>query len=1172
MDVTAHLRHFEGSLSSYTGDDPLALWDRFVEYLEKKPTEQGGMWQVFDRLVERFLNVEQYANDIRFVNYCIRCASYYAEPTVLFSHVFSRGVGTRTASFYLAWAQDLERKGLREQADVVYKKAMENQAQPAETLLQEYRMFEGRARVQTALPAGRNPLQNSQLHNQRVVLREPRAPAELPSKPGTVRTIIITSRSEMLPAISGASSQSAAAYSPPGLDCDGSELCFEEVRAKCYFSKIQEQRKKEERENGERLVQQAELAVRQLQSQLQEVQHQLDTCPDSAPTVSLTAQKDIVVTGSGLRPAQGVLLPGASHCNSSPDLDENLNVSQDGAANLSHVTPNTSFGFAGATPSRVLPSPTVNTREALDLIMDMFQAPTLLSDTFNSSSLLPACGPAGAALTQPAAAKPFTIFQDEEDKENAGAEAAACANSRSRNSRVLAPIPVSRPGGTTVTSSDLTSEETTWGAGYNSLHSLAPCPNSTSDFAMGPELMSTPFTHKTPVNAVLHTAADTNSCIDGAYGAFTRRPSRKLSPIIEQSPVDDWFGVSGPGQQVQMAETLGTIVAEGSTAHYLVASSLNMAPPPALLSFRESLGTCESSRTAGSSWEVYTSPQCLPGNQVHPLPESSFCPGSKSMATKEDLERTTTTSPHPVGHSSQSRLKPAWPLVSGDPEMLRHDPDCLAECAHEPMSQAQKYGPCADMPMSPAQKSLSCADVPMSPAQKSLSCADVPMSPAQRSLSCAHVPMSPTQRSLSCAHVPMSPAQKSLSCADVPMSPAQKSLLCADVPMSPAQRSGQCVDVPMSPAQRSLACAYVPISPRQQGRSVRDPSAAHLVQDPWDSQLISDLLAAMKPPLSAHPHCVTWSRNIPNIKPKMTISIGSVSLCVDCILGEGAFAKVFQATDLMTSQKMVLKVQKPANPWEFYIQTQLDARLPAPERHLFARMSAAHMFDNGSVLLGDLHNCGTLLDAINLYRSTSDRVMPQPLVLYFTCCILSTLETLHRGGIVHADVKPDNFLLGQRFLDNHCLDPENLDHGLVLIDFGQSIDLQLFPAGTAFTAKCETSGFQCTEMLSGRPWNYQTDLFGIAGTVFCLLFGTYMKVVQDGGVWRTNATFRRVPHSELWLDLFHTLLNVPDCNSLPSLGRLHTRVATVLKMHYASRLPSLKNRLVVLLLEGRRRR
>lgn len=67
-------------------------------------------------------------------------------------------------------------------------------------------------------------------------------------------------------------------------------------------------------------------------------------------------------------------------------------------------------------------------------------------------------------------------------------------------------------------------------------------------------------------------------------------------------------------------------------------------------------------------------------------------------------------------------------------------------------------------------------------------------------------------------------------------------------------------------------------------------------------------------------------------------------------------------------------------------------------------------------------------------------------------------------------------LLFFRFLENKSFDQDNLDHGLSLIDLGQSIDMTLFPEGTAFTAKCMTSGFQCTEMQSGRPWNYQVKI------------------------------------------------------------------------------------------------
>lgn len=142
-----------------------------MDYLEKTLPAEGdsGMSLVFDTLVERFLNVERYANDIRYVNYCIKCvsltnilhgwfviqtaktshehfliqtvwqASYYSDPTALYSHIYSKGIGTRTAALYVVWAQQFEQRAMNDQADAVYQKAIENRAQPADTVLNEYR-------------------------------------------------------------------------------------------------------------------------------------------------------------------------------------------------------------------------------------------------------------------------------------------------------------------------------------------------------------------------------------------------------------------------------------------------------------------------------------------------------------------------------------------------------------------------------------------------------------------------------------------------------------------------------------------------------------------------------------------------------------------------------------------------------------------------------------------------------------------------------------------------------------------------------------------------------------------------------------------------------------------------------------------------------------------------
>lgn len=66
-----------------------------------------------------------------------------------------------------------------------------------------------------------------------------------------------------------------------------------------------------------------------------------------------------------------------------------------------------------------------------------------------------------------------------------------------------------------------------------------------------------------------------------------------------------------------------------------------------------------------------------------------------------------------------------------------------------------------------------------------------------------------------------------------------------------------------------------------------------------------------------------------------------------------------------------LQVQKPANPWEFYIGTQLMERLKPSMRHMFIKFYSAHLFQNGSVLVGDLYSYGTLLVSIFIIMRTT---------------------------------------------------------------------------------------------------------------------------------------------------------------------------------------------------------
>lgn len=78
-----------------------------------------------------------------------------------------------------------------------------------------------------------------------------------------------------------------------------------------------------------------------------------------------------------------------------------------------------------------------------------------------------------------------------------------------------------------------------------------------------------------------------------------------------------------------------------------------------------------------------------------------------------------------------------------------------------------------------------------------------------------------------------------------------------------------------------------------------------------------------------------------------------------------------------------------------------------------------------------------------------------------------------------------------------------------LIDYGCSIDMKLLPENTTFTQVIKTEDFTCIEMQTGRPWTYQTDLYCLAATSHCLLFGNYMRVSNIGGRWFISSKLPR---------------------------------------------------------------
>ncbi|KAI8824022.1 uncharacterized protein EV422DRAFT_493068 [Fimicolochytrium jonesii] len=326
-------------------------------------------------------------------------------------------------------------------------------------------------------------------------------------------------------------------------------------------------------------------------------------------------------------------------------------------------------------------------------------------------------------------------------------------------------------------------------------------------------------------------------------------------------------------------------------------------------------------------------------------------------------------------------------------------------------------------------------------------------------------------------------------------------------------------------------------------------------------------------------------------------------------LGEGGFGKVYlvetpldeddadmsdeddedDGDDEKVGRKQVvetswaLKVLSTPNPWEHLLLLTLHARLPLRITSSIIRPHACHVFQGETCMLLANGKHGTLLNCVNVagkygYGSGlggtggggiggaagGDAGVEEALAAFWAIEILRTLEGVHAAGVVHRDVKVDNFLVR---LDDSAAGGKKGDEewdgvyqpdgargwakrGVTLIDWGTGIDVRMFAGEQKFTAAAEI----CWELRNGVPWTFEPDWYGAAGVIHVLLFGRYMQVVEDASACDTNnssthprrphirlaASFKRYWQVDLWKRLFDALLNADYDTLHKSFPHVHT--------------------------------
>jgi aurora kinase len=206
------------------------------------------------------------------------------------------------------------------------------------------------------------------------------------------------------------------------------------------------------------------------------------------------------------------------------------------------------------------------------------------------------------------------------------------------------------------------------------------------------------------------------------------------------------------------------------------------------------------------------------------------------------------------------------------------------------------------------------------------------------------------------------------------------------------------------------------------------------------------------------------------------------------VLGGGAFAEVFKVRHRDSMQPFAVKVMHRPNFALRGIEKQIDQEIRAMQ--LATEDAIKAQAENHIVRLRDwveegeyvfllMELCGQGDLLRKLYQQPAQR-FGEDLALEWSRQLLQGLCTLHKLGVIHRDVKPDNLLIN--------------DQGVLKIaDFGWCAE-----AAEAPTALAGTFQYMAPEVLQNRPQTEKADVWSAGVTLYQLLVGKPLLLTYLG--------------------------------------------------------------------------
>ena len=215
---------------------------------------------------------------------------------------------------------------------------------------------------------------------------------------------------------------------------------------------------------------------------------------------------------------------------------------------------------------------------------------------------------------------------------------------------------------------------------------------------------------------------------------------------------------------------------------------------------------------------------------------------------------------------------------------------------------------------------------------------------------------------------------------------------------------------------------------------------------------------------------------------------------IDAFLAEGGMALVYRAHDLRLERDVALKIVKDdfANSPDYQAAFINEAKLAAKVNH----PNLVNVFDQGvdgdfDYLVMELVEGKTLREILTKFgKIESNRALD------VIAAVLSGLSALHRAGVIHRDVKPENIILAN-------------DGRIKVTDFGLARPASM--AQNAAAPLLGTVAYISPEALRGQSVDARSDLYAVGIVLFELLTGEQPFNAEDSRAVARMHLQERVP-------------------------------------------------------------